>query len=254
MTGPEPLRTQRTLARLSTRAALAALAHAQKTSKGAPAYSRFINRRLGRLFAAWAYSAGFSPNHLTAASAACTFAGIGLLAAGPLSVLAAVLVASLLVLGYALDSADGQLARLQGTGSAAGEWLDHTVDAFKVGTIHLAVLVCWWRSYDLEPLWYLVPLAFQAGATVHFFATLLMDQLRRARRGDGGTRLAGDGHSSVLYSLAVLPTDFGLLCVLFLLLAAPPAFAAAYTLLAALTWGFLVLALGKWYREVRSWN
>ena len=30
------------------RAALAALASAQKSSSGAPAYSRFVNRRLGR--------------------------------------------------------------------------------------------------------------------------------------------------------------------------------------------------------------
>ena len=254
MSGRESLQTRRAGPRLSTRQALAALAGAQKTSKGAPAYSRFINRRLGRFLAAGAYGAGLRPNHITAASAACTFTGIGLLAAGPLSTLTAVLIASLLVLGYALDSADGQLARLQGTGSAAGEWLDHTVDAFKVGTIHLAVLMCWWRSYDLDPHWYLVPLAFQAGATVHFFATLLMDQLRRARRGHAGTRLAGEGDSSTLYALAVLPTDFGLLCLLFLLLTAPTVFTAAYTLLAVLTWAFLVLALGKWYREVKSWS
>ena len=35
------------------RTSLTALQRAQKTSKGAPAYSRLINRPLGRVFAAW---------------------------------------------------------------------------------------------------------------------------------------------------------------------------------------------------------
>lgn len=245
---------ERHTVRPTVRQALAELHGAQKTSKGAPAYSRYVNRRLGRWLAACAAAAGLSPNQVTALSAVCTFTGIGLLATVPPGAVTALLVCALLVLGYALDSADGQLARLQGTGSAAGEWLDHTVDAFKVGTVHLAVLICWWRWFDLPPAWYLVPLAFQAAATVHFFATLLMDQLRRARRGNRGTRLAGDGSSSALYSLAVVPTDFGLLCLVFLLLAVPPAFVAVYALLAALTWAFLILALGKWYREVAAWS
>ncbi len=244
----------RTTAGPGYRESVARLATAQKTSKGAPAYSRYINRRLGRYLAALAHQMGLQPNQVTAISAVCTFAGIAaVMLAGPGPV-AAVVIPALLVVGYALDSADGQLARLTGRGSSAGEWLDHTVDAFKVGSIHLAVLVCWWRFFSLETPWLLVPLAFQVAATVHFVSTLLMDQLRRSKRSDHGTLMEGEGNSSPLYSLAVVPTDFGLMCLVFFLLAWPAAFVGAYSALCAATIAFLLLALRTWYREVKAWN
>lgn len=236
------------------RQALLDLGGSQKTSKGAPAYSRYVNRRLGRYLAAAAYARGMTPNQVTFLSAICTFSAILLLALHAPELWTAVVVAVLLALGYALDSADGQLARLTGTGSPAGEWLDHVVDAVKIATLHVAVLLCWWQHYDIGDLWLLVPLLFQAVVTVQFFAMILTDQLRRGQRRDHGTLLRGDGHSSPLYSLAVLPTDFGLICLLFLLLWLPPAFITFYTLLALANTAFLILALGKWYREVRAWN
>jgi phosphatidylglycerophosphate synthase len=234
--------------------ALKSLSAAQKTSKGAPAYSRYVNRRLGRYLAALAFTLRLSPNQVTAISAAFTFFGIGLLVSLPPTAAGSIAVTLLLVTGYALDSADGQLARLTGGGSAAGEWLDHVVDAFKDGSIHLAVLVCWWRFYDLEDRWLLVPLVFQVVVTVHFFSTLLIDQLRRARRKDHAVLMSGDGHSSVWYSLAVIPTDFGFLCLVFAVLWLPAIFVAVYTALMAASTLFLVLGLIKWYREVKSWS
>ena len=125
--------------------ALSALATAQKSSSGAPAYSRFVNRRLGRWAAAAAWVVGATPNQVTALSAVCTFAGIALVAAVPSGALVAVAVVLLLVVGYALDSADGQLARLRGGGSPAGEWLDHVIDATKIAVLHLAVFASWLR-------------------------------------------------------------------------------------------------------------
>ena len=92
------------------------LATAQKSNRNAPAYSRWVNRPLGRIFAATAFKLGLTPNQVTAISAVFTFAGIGVLATGTPSWWLGVLVAALLVLGYALDSADGQLARLRGGG------------------------------------------------------------------------------------------------------------------------------------------
>ena len=97
------------------------LAAAQKGATGAPAYSRFVNRPLGRLFAALAFHAGLTPNAVTAVSAAFTTTGVALLALAPPSVPMGLAVAACLVLGYALDAADGQLARLRGGGSPAGE-------------------------------------------------------------------------------------------------------------------------------------
>ena len=233
------------------RGAIAELQQRQKTSKGAPAYSRYINRPLGRRLAALAYLAQLTPNAVTGISAACTAAGLSLIALIEPSVPTSLAAAALLVLGYALDSADGQLARLRGSGSPAGEWLDHIVDAIKTAALHLVILVCWYRFYDLSDAWYLVPLAFQVVASSLFFSMILTDQLRRLHSGSRGHFLQGQGRSSTLYSLAVMPTDYGLMCLVFGLLFWQPGFVVVYSLLLAANAGFLGLALVKWYREVK---
>lgn len=232
--------------------AVSELLERQKTSKGAPAYSRFVNRPLGRRLAAVAYVLQMTPNQVTAVSAIFTFTGIFLIVLFEPFWWVTCLAAFLLVLGYALDSADGQLARLQGGGSAAGEWLDHIVDAVKTSVLHLAILVCWYRFYDLDHVWLLIPLMFQAVASVLFFSMILTDQLRRLNRGGTGHFRKGEGNSSVLYSLAVVPTDYGLMCLTFALLFWQSAFPILYGLLLVANLGFLTLALGKWFREVRS--
>jgi hypothetical protein len=65
-------------------ATLRRLSGAQKGAAGAPAYSRFVNRRLGRFLAALAFHAGLTPNAVTGISAAFTATGIGVLALAPL--------------------------------------------------------------------------------------------------------------------------------------------------------------------------
>lgn len=233
------------------REATARLADLQKTSKGAPAYSRFVNRPLGRRLAAAAYVAGLAPDQVTALSALATFTGIGLVAFGPATALVGVLVAALLVLGYALDSADGQVARLRGGGSPAGEWLDHVIDAVKIGALHLAVFAAWYRGFDVPDMALLVPLGFLVVQSVEFFAMILTDSLRRAHRGKDGHFMAADGSSSVLYSIAVVPTDYGLMCLVFAIFGWHTGFVVGYTALAAAMTGFTLLALPKWYLELR---
>ena len=236
------------------RAALGALAQAQKTSKGAPAYGRFVNRPLGRVFAAVAYVTGRTPNQVTVLSAVFTYAAIATIALVSPAWWVGVLIAAGLVTGYALDAADGQLARLRGGGSATGEWLDHTVDALKIGTLHLVVAIHWYRFDGWSSTWLLVPLGFQAVATVQFFSILLMDQLRRAHRGTTQPIMHDDGKSSVFYSLAVLPTDYGLLCLVLGTMAFESFFRFVYTSLFLCNAAFMLVALPKWYREVGSFG
>ncbi len=132
--------------------ALHRLGAAQKGhARGAPAYSVYVNRRIGRVLAATAYVWGWTPNGVTAVSAVFTFTGILLLCVVPVSPWLGVVVALLLALGYAWDSADGQLARLRGGGSVAGEWLDHFVDAVKIASLHLAVVIGLFRFTDIDP-------------------------------------------------------------------------------------------------------
>lgn len=231
---------------------LTRLAGAQKGSSGAPAYSRFINRRLGRYLAAAAYQLGMTPNQVTAVSALFTFAGIAVIAFVPTSIVVGIVVMLLLVIGYALDSADGQLARLRGGGSPAGEWLDHVIDATKIGVLHLAVFGNWLREPEGRHAVLGVPLAYAAIAAVAFFAIVLTDQLRRAEHIRTGIPTRGSRSTSTLYSLAVVPTDYGLMCLSFVLLAWPLGFTVVYIAFFAANTLYLALALPKWFRELKG--
>lgn len=232
-------------------AAYAQLARAQKGhARGAPAYSVYVNRRIGRVFAACAYSWGMTPNQVTIVSAVHTFAGIAVLVFMPISVWAGVLAAVLLIAGYAWDSADGQVARLRGGGTLAGEWLDHFVDAFKIATLHLAVLVgLFVHAEGVDPGWLLVPLGYSVVATVTFFGMILNDLLKSGR-GLPSTHSRGGG--TALRSLILLPTDFGLLCLLFLVWGWTPIFLALYGAMLVANAAFLAVASVKWFREIKS--
>lgn len=234
------------------RAAISDLRSAQKSSKGAPAYSRFVNRPLGRIFAAVAYTLGLSPNTVTAISGTVTFSGIAILAMVEPTWWSSLLIALALVLGYALDSADGQVARLSGRSSPAGEWLDHMVDALKLASLHMAVLVCWYRWFDLPTVWLLVPIVFEIVSTTSFFRMLLSDFLvriadaKRPAEHDSGTSTART--SPAWYSIAVVPSDYGLWCVMFLTLWIHPVFVGIYTALTVLNGLLLVASATRWFK------
>ncbi|CAH0185322.1 CDP-alcohol phosphatidyltransferase [Plantibacter sp. VKM Ac-1784] len=228
---------------------VARLAGAQKKrAPGAPAYSIYVNRKAGRYLAAGAYKVGLTPNVVTAISALFTFAGIAMLAILPPAWWVGVAIWLALAIGYAFDSADGQVARLRGGGSASGEWLDHVVDATKISTLHLAVLIMVFRHFDFtNPALYLIPMGYTVVAAVSFFAMILNDQLKAAY----GHKPALDARrSSPMRSLLVIPTDYGFLCMIFLLIGFPPLFFAAYTLMFIANTGHLLLASVKWFRDM----
>jgi phosphatidylglycerophosphate synthase len=229
------------------------LADSQKpAARSAPAYSRYVNRRVGRVLAAWAYRAGLSPNSVTGISAVFTFSAIALLALLPPTWWLGLLVSLLLLIGYAFDSADGQVSRLTGTSSLAGEWLDHFVDSIKAATMPLALAIGFYR-FDVVPVeWLLVPLGFSVVSSVLFFSMILTEQLRR--RNNGSVPLAADaaGRPSWVRAVLVAPMDYGVLCVSFILLGYLPAFLVVYTFLFAATTLFLVMSSVKWFRELNS--
>lgn len=229
------------------------LKQAQKSSKGAPLYSLVVNRPLGRVFAAAAYQMRLTPNQVTLVSACFTFAGIALIALAPPGVITAVLITAALVLGYSLDAADGQLARLRGGGSLSGEWLDHVVDSFKIATLHLAVLIAWYRFFDVDPLWLLVPLVSAAANTVHFFGMLLTELLTRvelAKRGERPVKEPG----SMIMSIAKVPTDYGFLCLGFSLWAVPAIFGYFYLVVTVAMCGYTLLVLVVWWQRLRRFD
>ncbi|MEO3766791.1 CDP-alcohol phosphatidyltransferase family protein [Streptomyces sp. B5E4] len=237
--------------RMTFGAALSELRKAQKTAKGVSLYSRYVNRPLGRVFAAGAYVLGLRPNHVTLLSAAFTGGGIAAVALVRPGWALAVAVYALLVAGFALDSADGQLARLRRESSAAGEWLDHVVDCAKVTAVHAAVLVSFYRFFDLSSdAWLLLPLGFQLAAVLIFCGGLLADKLKPKPVPGAGPAAAPP--PSRLRAVALLPVDYGVFCVVFLLLGSESAFLAGYTALAVAAALFLIAFTAKWFRELSA--
>ncbi|WP_200800347.1 CDP-alcohol phosphatidyltransferase family protein [Jatrophihabitans endophyticus] len=230
-----------------------------KSSEGVPGYSRWVNRSLGRHLAALAFRVGLTPNQVTVLSGVCTLSAIAGIATVRPTAVSGVVVAVVLLLGYALDSADGQLARLRGGGSPAGEWTDHVVDALKNATIHLAVAVCWFRFYDLDhPGYLLIPLGFSAVATTFFMGLVLADLLRRInfqRQGIVGSAVPNmnpDQHAPFLRSIVVLPNDYGVFCLAMTVLASHLVFGVVYSLLFAANAVFLVVGAYRWFHEMRA--
>ncbi|WUH95975.1 CDP-alcohol phosphatidyltransferase family protein [Streptomyces sp. NBC_00433] len=225
--------------------ALRRLAGAQKGAKGVSLYSRYVNRPAGRVLAAGAYRAGLTPNQVTLVSAAFSGSGIAALAALAPSWGLAVAVWGALVVGFAFDSADGQLARLLGAGGPAGEWLDHVVDCAKITALHAAVLITFYRHFALPgDGWLLLPLGFQLAAVMIFFGGLLADKLKPKAQAKAAA-------PSRLRAVALLPVDYGVFCAVFLLLGSQDAFRYAYLVLFAVHAVFLAAFLTKWFREIR---
>lgn len=223
--------------------AFAELSSRQKRRSGISWYTLWVNRPSGRVFAAAGSLIGMTPNQMTLLSAVVSAVGIVLVATVAPAVWLGIVVWLLLALGFMLDSADGQLARLTGRGSPAGEWLDHTVDAAKLVAIHSAVLISFYRQPDLGELALLVPLGYQLVAVVLFAGGTLAELLLRGRG-------EGDQPGSWWRSLALLGADYGVFCLIFTLLGWPSLFFAVYTTFAAVNLLLLGLLLVRWFRRL----
>jgi len=155
----------------------------------------------------------------------------------------AIATAALLLLGYAFDSADGQLSRVRGGGRPSGEWLDHVVDTAKTASLHAAVAVSVYRfPGGLNQRWLLLPLAFGIVHVTFFFGMMLRDQL-----GARPDKSSAD-QATVAKSIALLPLDYGAMCGVFLVRAWPEAFIGGYCALFAYMSLFSARSLTKAYR------
>jgi phosphatidylglycerophosphate synthase len=172
------------------------------------------------------------------------------IAAAPRTLAAGLIAGFLLMLAFALDSADGQLARLQQVESRRGEWLDHMLDAATKLFLHLAVLAAWLRTGVTG--WRLgVPIAFLVVSTLLFFAVTLGGLLRRL---DGVTSenrppLTGFGDNA-LRPLLQTPADHGAVCVVFLLWGLPSTFGIGYTVVLVAQTLFLGVFSIYWLKEL----
>jgi phosphatidylglycerophosphate synthase len=232
--------------RRSYRAAVSRLAAVQKSGAGVPAYLRWVNRGLGRRAAAAAWVLGLTPNMVTVLSALLSGCGLVIIAFLPGSWAASCSAAGFLLAGFALDSADGQLARLTGTGSTAGEWLDHVVDAARLPLVHLAVAAHLYRAN--EPLWVVMgAVAFLVVSSVWFFAQTLAEKLSPPSAPVASAPGAGN---PIWVSFIKLPYDPGFLYLTVALLAIRPAFVLVYLALFVITAAVASLSLVGKYRSL----
>jgi len=230
------------------RTALSGLNSAQKPGSGVPAYTRWVNRRLGRYAAAAAYTLHWTPNAVTALSGAFSLAAIVLLIVADPQPWVGLAVAVLLATGYLLDSADGQVARLQRTGSPAGEWLDHVVDALRAPAIHLAVLVGLWNQQ--QPSWILaVALAYCLVTVVEFMSQILAEQLAKQHMAPTPTQTPT---ASAARSFLLLPTDTGTFCWIFLVWGFPTLFVVAYAAMFTMNALHTAVSMRRKYVKLRK--
>jgi phosphatidylglycerophosphate synthase len=144
-----------------------------------------VARRLAeRLRSTWV-----RPNLLTLLAAAFLFLAAWLVAAGSGGWLERAGVAWALALALILDTADGRLARLQGTSSAFGRWLDQLLDELSDLTLHAAIA---WAAYRATGLatWLLLGILYASGKYFFLIQSLLGDELEREGGGAQPASLA----------------------------------------------------------------
>ncbi len=232
-------------------AALRELQGRQKTARGVPAYLRYVNRPLGMRIAARAFVTGRTPDQLTVVGTVATYGALVAVALVPPHPLLSAALALVLLAAFALDSADGQLARLRGGGSATGEWLDDVADAIKHVLIHGAVLVSWLRRDLVDPSWLvLLPVGYLGVDIVFFFTAMLTEQLKR--HGPAARPAVAVREPGALRALVLLPTDYAVMCLLLGVLWWRQGFLVAYAVLAVCNLGYLLMLLPKWYSDLRA--
>jgi phosphatidylglycerophosphate synthase len=216
---------------------------------GVSLYGRQVNRPMGRALARAAHRAGLRPNQVTVASGLTSALAVAVLMLVRPSLLSGIVVWLLVALAYALDSADGQLARLRGGGTVAGEWFDHVLDAGRMVALHLGVLVMVYRFYESRGA-LVLPLLYVFVASVLFAAGTLAEIFLREHR---VRPVPGAPVPTVtLRGLLLLPLDLGVLALAFLFVGEESRFVVVYgafLLMSALV-GTALLA--KWFRQLSS--
>lgn len=199
-----------------------------------------------------AYSLRLTPNQVTGISAICSAIAILVIALAPISIVTGVIAAILYALGYAFDSADGQLARLTKTGGPAGEWLDHVVDMGKTVLFHGAIIFSLIIHSAVVPTaLFAVIIGYTTVSVVAFFAWLLVDLLQRSHRVATTASNRPPDHAPLMRSLLRLPSDYGLLCWV-MIFWSTIIFWWLYVLLFIANLLILLLALPVWFRQAKA--
>jgi phosphatidylglycerophosphate synthase len=111
------------------------------------------------------------PNAVTIAAASCVLTAAALVGFASTGAAVSVAVATFLAGGLVLDTADGRLARIQGTASPFGRWLDATLDETCDMLLHAAIA---WGAYrtSADVSWLVLGMLYPMGKLAFFTATV----------------------------------------------------------------------------------
>jgi phosphatidylglycerophosphate synthase len=187
----------------------------------APSFVEFVTRRFAAPGPFWSWMIfepiggalaygfarlGVRPWAVTCLGGACGVGGAIVL--GPASTVGALAAAALLLLlAYALDCADGQLARATGRASAHGAWLDVAVDSVVIAFV-AAALTFALMTGDEGPVSLVIGGAFGASRTASLFTSTIV------RRDKGGMALSPPlNHLRTIFVAAIdTPFVYAALC------------------------------------------
>jgi len=142
------------------------------------------------------------PNAVTLASGGLVLAAAALVATGGPAWSSCWLASVALALALVLDTADGHLARLQGTASEFGRWLDANLDELGDMALHAAVA---WSAFarDGHPAWLAVGMLYAMGKYLFVVGAGTGSTLEGAA-GAGGLPAIEAPRSGPIRSLAIL--------------------------------------------------
>jgi phosphatidylglycerophosphate synthase len=119
------------------------------------------------------------PNALTLTSLLLMLTAAGITAFAAKGYLPALACAAALAAALVLDTADGRLARLQGTSSAFGRWLDHVCDELADMALHAASA---WSAFQStgQTFWLALGMLYASGKYVFVIQSVAGDELEEA--------------------------------------------------------------------------
>jgi len=153
---------------------------------------------LAERLAEWLRPTSIRPNALTMTAGALMLTAAAMVAGGADAWIARSLVVLALGTALVLDTADGRLARLQGTSSALGRWLDQVLDELADLALHAAIA---WAAFcrDGSPAWLVLGMLYASAKYLFLIQSHFGNELEagtaklpstgewhRARQGSGG--------------------------------------------------------------------
>ena len=152
---------------------------------------RFWAFSLAERLAATLEATGVRPNHLTLAAAALMLTASAIVAFGGPGYLPSIATALALAAALVLDTADGRLARLQGTSSAFGRWLDHVLDELADVALHAAIAWSVFQS-SRQPHWLAIGMLYLVGKYVFVIQSLTGLAFEGEKKWEGKAKSQGE--------------------------------------------------------------